>query len=82
MKSQGDYNYELKFLTTNEHIKIQQLFKNSNFLNNTIYELSVYPIMILLFLSMLPLHFDRPKRQNAMLANALRLFVEYKNLQQ
>lgn len=82
LKSQGDYSYELKFLTTNEHIKIQQLFKNSNFLNNTIYELSVYPIMILLFLSMLPLHFDRPKRQNAMLANALRLFVEYKNLQQ
>ena len=76
----GNYNYNLKFYMTNEHKDIQELFKNSKFLNKTIYELSVYPIMILLFLSMLPLHFDKPNRQNAMLANALRLFVEYKNL--
>ncbi|MBS5278104.1 MAG: hypothetical protein KHY14_09585, partial [Haemophilus parainfluenzae] len=32
---------------------------------------------ILLFLSMIPLHFDKPHRQEAMLANALRLYVEY-----
>lgn len=32
------------------------------------------PICILLFLSMLPLHADRPDRQLAFLANALRLF--------
>ena len=34
------------------------------------------PISILLFLSMLPLHADRPDRQRAFLANALRLFQE------
>ena len=35
------------------------------------------PISILLFLSMLPLHADRPDRQRAFLANALRLFQEF-----
>lgn len=73
------YNYNLTFYLTEEHGDIQELFKNSKFLNKSLHELSVYPIMILLFLSMLPLHYDNPKRQNAMLANALRLYVEYKN---
>ena len=57
---------------------IQTCFKQMRFAGYTIEELSVYPIMILLFLSMLPLHADRPDRQNAFLANALRLYVEYK----
>mgnify|MGYP006131593669 FL=1 len=34
----------------------------------------IYAINILLFLSMLPLHYDDPKRQRALLANALRLY--------
>jgi hypothetical protein len=36
----------------------------------------VYDIMLLLFLSMLPLHADDPARQDTLLANALRLFVD------
>lgn len=36
---------------------------------------------ILLFLSMLPLHFDKPHRQEAMIANALRLYIYWKELQ-
>jgi hypothetical protein len=36
----------------------------------------VSAIMIGLFLSMLPLHDDRPDRQNAFIANALRLYAE------
>jgi len=36
-------------------------------------------ISILLFLSMLPLHADVPERQIALLANALRLFVNFEN---
>ncbi len=35
-----------------------------------------HPIMVLLFLSMLPLHADDPRRQLGLLANALRLFRE------
>ena len=34
------------------------------------------PIMVLLFLSMLPLHVDNPPRQRALMANALRLYQE------
>ncbi|EER46656.1 hypothetical protein AM305_11540 [Actinobacillus minor NM305] len=32
----------------------------------------------MLFLSMIPLHFDKPHRQEAMLANALRLYTLWK----
>jgi hypothetical protein len=35
-----------------------------------------HPISVLLFLSMLPLHADDPLRQRALLANAMRLFLE------
>ena len=38
-----------------------------------------YPIMINLFLSMIPLHSDNALRQKAMLANALDLYVEFKD---
>lgn len=38
-----------------------------------------YPIMINLFLSMIPLHNDNVMRQKAMLANALKLYIEFKD---
>ena len=38
-----------------------------------------YPIMINLFLSMIPLHSDNVLRQKAMLANALYLYIKFKN---
>lgn len=41
---------------------------------------TIYPIMINLFLSMLPLHNDNVLRQKALLANALQLYLEYKLL--
>ena len=73
------YNVELQF-PGNDVIKaVQEFFRSMNFAGHTLKELSTYPIMIHLFLSMLPLHSDKPKRQKAMLANALRLYVEYKN---
>ncbi|WP_018344826.1 hypothetical protein [Cytophaga aurantiaca] len=36
-----------------------------------------YAIMVHLFLSMLPLHYDNPLRQKAFLANALCLYIEF-----
>ncbi|MDG6777382.1 hypothetical protein QCB44_01545 [Thiomicrorhabdus sp. zzn3] len=41
---------------------------------------SVLPLTILLFFSMLPLHSDSEERQYALLANALRLYCEYKGI--
>lgn len=37
----------------------------------------IMPIVVLLFFSMLPLHDDKPKRQKAMLLNAIRLYKTY-----
>jgi len=37
---------------------------------------ALMPLVVLLFLSMLPLHQDQPRRQQALLANALRLYAE------
>lgn len=38
-----------------------------------------YPVMLLLFLSMLPLHVDNPLRQKALMANCLKLYLEWTN---
>ena len=39
-------------------------------------DIQIQGITVHLFLSMIPLHSDRPDRQNAFLANAMRIFVE------
>ncbi|HHE3575765.1 phosphotransferase [Pasteurella multocida] len=57
--------------------EIQELFMNKKLLPN-INNNEIIPATILLFLSMIPLHFDKPNRQEAMLANALRLYVAWK----
>jgi hypothetical protein len=38
----------------------------------------VQPLVVLLFLSMLPLHADNPSRQAAFFANSLRLYTDWK----
>jgi len=40
----------------------------------------IMPQVILLFFSMLHLHSDKPKRQSALLANALRLYVDFQGM--
>lgn len=55
---------------------VQSLFMNTEFLPG-VRGGDILPLTILLFLSMLPLHSDRPDRQKAMLLNALRLYTQY-----
>ena len=55
---------------------IQELFI-SKILSKTSPSEEIMPLVILLFLSMLPMHADRPDRQEAMLLNAGRLFKTY-----
>jgi len=57
-------------------LPIQEAFTKSNLLPG-ITTKEILPLTVLLFLSMLPLHADRPDRQQAMLINALRLYTEY-----
>lgn len=57
-------------------LSVQDAFMDSQLLPSLSVK-DVMPLTVLLFLSMLPLHADRPDRQDAMLINALRLYAEY-----
>lgn len=55
---------------------VQKVFLDVPFIDGaTVRE--IMPLVVLLFLSMLPLHDDRPERQKAMLLNAVRLYKEF-----
>ena len=74
------YEYEINFEEEEKYRQLQEIFTGLKFGGYEIDELNTYPLMIGLFLSMLPLHSDRPDRQKAMLANALRLYIDYKKI--
>lgn len=59
---------------------IQLAFLRYEFVPNASVQ-AIMPLTILLFLSMLPLHTDNPRRQQAMLLNALRLYDSFLNEQ-
>ncbi|NHC03354.1 hypothetical protein G9F31_06180 [Acinetobacter sp. 187] len=67
---------ELKFDIDQRILDIQDNFKQFEFIHDLKIQ-QIMPLVILLFISMLPLHADRPDRQKAMLANALRLYSLY-----
>jgi len=73
-------DYELEFSTPNSSelkaMEHQFFLILSQSLKSNPSNLEIMAITILLFLSMLPLHSDRPDRQTAFLANALRLFLK------
>ena len=75
---EDDYSLELHFPEREGISEVQEYFNHLSFGGYNIRQLAVYPILVHLFLSMLPLHSDSPERQKAMLANALRLYTEYK----
>lgn len=70
---EGDYRYRYEIETTpiQRHFEItfKELFKDYDY----------YNVMIHLFLSMIPLHSDRPDHQEKMLINAIRLYIEKDN---
>lgn len=73
---QDEDAWELHFHASQQEA-VSQLFASTHFLDKSLLDWDSQPIMILLFLSMLPLHADRPDRQDAMLANALRLYKDW-----
>ena len=72
------YNISFSVFSNPTIQKIQHFFVNNQFAGMSTHKACTYPILVHLFLSMLPLHKDNPLRQKAMLANALRLYVEFK----
>ena len=75
-----EYDITFGFEKNDLLASIQAYFNTQSFAGYTLEQLSTYPILIHLFLSMLPLHNDNPARQKAFLANALRLYIQFKNL--
>ena len=61
---------------------IELEFLGSQFAGLTPHEAAAPSICVLLFLSMLPLHSDDTTRQDALLANALRMFVQLERQKQ
>lgn len=55
---------------------VQEEFLDIEICGRKVREWGVGPMLVMLFLSMLPLHQDNPVRQKAFLANALRIFKE------
>ena len=85
MAGRFDYSesspYDIKFhVYDNVNCRIEKHFIDRMSLCYNITTDTIYPIMINLFLSMLPLHSDDRLRQKALFANALRLYLEYKSL--
>ena len=73
--------YDIKFnIYDNDNCRIAKYFLDRMSSLYNITADTIYPIMINLFLSMLPLHNDNTIHQKALLANALRLYLEYKSL--
>ena len=57
---------------------IRAAFLATPFAGRTPPEWQCAPVMVLLFLSMLPLHADHPLRQRALMANAMRIYEEWR----
>lgn len=72
----GPYDLELALPSDARIAGIQEEFLATRFGGLSPAEASGPAISILLFVSMLPLHADDPRRQTALMANAARLFAE------
>ena len=71
---EGDHALSLELPGTEAMGDVRRVFEATPLVGRTPAEMAAPAIVVLLFLSMLPLHDDRPERQRAFLANALRLF--------
>jgi hypothetical protein len=74
LSRQADLSFDFSLDMPAHQDVLSQQFLSSNLGKHQASSSWVMPMTILLFLSMLPLHTEEPKRQLALLANALRLF--------
>jgi len=72
--------FSISFPCENRIRDIEKEFRKVFFSHGDISEIEILAINVHLFLSMLPLHYDRPDRQRAMLANAGRLYIKLEKL--
>lgn len=72
----GRRQISIDLFDDSDRTRIRSMFEERRFVGRTLGELKAHQISVLLFLSMLPLHSDDPRRQMGLLANGLRLFSE------
>ena len=73
----NDNNYYISFYNIEKIESYYTMYRNTFFSKTN--EKEILAITIHLFLSMLPMHYDRPDRQQAFIANALRLYTKLIN---
>ena len=71
----GPLDFDLQLPDTESVSGIRDAFLRQGFAGMSLEDARTLPIAILLFLSMPPLHAESPARQDALLANGLRLFT-------
>lgn len=76
----ADSGCYIEFILDDRLIQVQELFYNFEFFKGVSIK-SIMPLVVLLFVTMIPLHNDREDRQKAMRANALRLYKDYVRFQ-
>lgn len=76
IEEQSNQSIEIVF-DIDERIENIQTYFLENFTVHAFKIKEIMPLVVLLFMSMLPLHEDRPDRQKAMFYNALRIYVKY-----
>lgn len=74
--TQHNEHSEIEFDIDARLAQIQHDYLNTVFFEDITVK-QIMPAVVLLFLSMLPLHDDRPDRQRAMLTNAFRLYHDF-----
>ncbi|MDA0742708.1 MAG: hypothetical protein O3A72_02545 [Proteobacteria bacterium] len=70
----GPYDLHIEIAPTNNKLDVFEVAKDFSVRNQKVNDAPITAMTVHMFLSMLPLHADRPDRQDAFLANALRLF--------
>lgn len=79
LELEGNDPRALRFHVLAERTRpIQELFLSTPFAGRLPDAWACLPVMVLLFLSMLPLHADSPARQRALTANAIRLYLAWR----
>jgi len=76
LEDNGGYELALTLPADQDIEERQVVFRERTFAGHCMARAAALPISILLFLSMLPLHHDRPDRQRAFIARALRLYAD------
>jgi hypothetical protein len=69
------YSLSLSLPESPQLLQVQRIFRERTFADRSLGDLKAHQIAVLLFLSMLPLHADDAARQQALLANGLRLYT-------